>query len=82
MRRMSAATANQRNGWAKGLLLFSGLAALIEASHQRLVDFYDIAMLATVADREAWAAEEMASRVRDFQQLAEPNAYYGWFFSC
>jgi len=78
---MRAPAENDRSGLAKSLLFFSGLAALIEASHQRLVDFYDIAMLAAVADREAWAAEEMASRVRDFQQLAEPNAYCDWFFS-
>ena len=54
--------------------------ARIETSHQRLVDFYDISLLAYVADREAWAAEQMAARVRDFRQTAEPNAYYDWFF--
>lgn len=55
--------------------------ALIEASHHRLVDFYEISMLATLADREAWAAQAITNRAQDFRQTAEPNAYYDWFFS-
>jgi spermidine synthase len=53
----------------------------IEASHRRLVDFYDISLLAYVAGREAWAAEALAVRTRAFLRHAEPNAYYDWYFA-
>ena len=52
----------------------------VEASYQLLLAFYDILMLATVADREPWAAEAMTSRVQDFRQTNQSNAYYDWFF--
>ena len=54
--------------------------ARIEATHQRLADFYAISLLAYVADREAWAAEAMDARARDFLKQSQPNAYYDWFF--
>ena len=54
--------------------------ARIEASHRRLVDFYDIVILSTVANREVWATEEMAARVQAFRQNTQPNRYYGWYF--
>ncbi len=47
----------------------------IEISYGRLIDFYEISVLAYARDREAWA-----SRVRAFSQSGEPNAYYDSFF--
>lgn len=57
------------------VLASSTEVAEIEASHRRLVDFYEISLLAYAGDREAWA-----SRARAFSQSDEPNAYYDWFF--
>ena len=49
--------------------------ARIEISHRRLVDFYEISLLALTGDREAWTAKLQA-----FSRNAEPNPYYDWFF--
>jgi len=62
------------------VVAYAAEKARIKTSHQQLVDFYDISMLATVVDREASAAETMATMIREFRQTAEPNAYHDWFF--
>ncbi len=49
--------------------------ARIEFSRRRLVDFYELSLLAYAGDREAWAI-----RTRAFMRDAEPNAYYDWVF--
>ena len=47
----------------------------IEISYGRLIDFYEISVLAVARDREAWA-----TKVQAFSQSREPNAYYDSFF--
>ena len=49
--------------------------ARIEIAHRRLVDFYEISLLAYAGEREAWAV-----RAQAFSRNAEANAYYDWFF--
>ncbi len=50
--------------------------ARIEASYQRLIDFYQIYLFATMGDRERWGRS-----VRGFRRDSSANAYYDWFLS-
>jgi len=47
----------------------------IETAYRRMVDFYELSLLAYSGDRKAWI-----TRAQAFLRNDEPNAYYDWIF--